>query len=823
SWKVYDTTHAAETEAYESYNYITKTGEVIRPRWFEGDKSFKAIGTIRSGNATFEKELSLVVQAQDAPNLNAENFNGFIDIGNSESENAHKFDIVRGSNIKRNIVDNQILAYRTLKKDGAMLINLECDPTATNYITIKLWGGDRGSGTLFIAEPNADLDYSGEIPRRTKALEINEMSDAPQFEGGFIYYTYEVPQEYTNGKNNVSLALYSRGGYEKGDSRLLKEQKSDSRGIYACYMTTSPNFNPDDFKEFGEVETAGSATIPPPKYSLANSEELTRQHDKMIENIQAALKTVKMRQVYNDKNYPIYLDGMTTNSTAWKADVFNDSENSKDIYYADMLSDDMSSLNILRIFATAYENYDELMLSEAEKSELLDRIIIAIDFLVRAQGSNGGFSDTDEKWIGGPNRAPATETEFKNGLLSAVYAANMISDSIVSYKYLEKSIDSDGDGVQDIERRTAWANMFTSMRDYYSADTSRGNIALRLAANLNISQLNNDLAYDINTVESLINAGLKANVPAILKSESVNDYNSDSLVIAGDIANMARRYYFKGNTDKIKAFDTAVSNLYSMVDKYYSIANTHSTTSTVYTELFGDGRNKTETLHYPIDVYAMTVLANPTALKIAEIYLTHGNFEEKELFYSDNKNYYENILDISAMCFNYHDILKNVKQYDISNYSFLMDDVKIDNYAWVDNNTLSIVVKNNDDKIFMSLGKNVTASGDVSMLFHHTTKNYDKHSSAKIFEDWIEPDARGLTHVDYGKYKIISNSSATKSYKLPTSLNLTGTYKDLISGTYYTFGNSSSVTTKVVPTDAALVVGSEVNIPPLTTLVLYGE
>ena len=133
---------------------------------------------------------------------------------------------------------------------------MKCDSEKTNYLTVKLWGDDTGDTMLWVCEPtsgNMNITNSSQPSRnglvdRRDWVELNFLNASPQYNGGFIYSTYMIPKIYTEGKDYVSLRIYSTGGNANYGNITIKEQTEPSRGIYAAYMTQDADFDPSKFE-----------------------------------------------------------------------------------------------------------------------------------------------------------------------------------------------------------------------------------------------------------------------------------------------------------------------------------------------------------------------------------------------------------------------------------------------------------------------------------------------------------------------------------------------------------------------------------------------
>ena len=229
-WAEYD------TDGDESaHKHLSDAGEVVRPKWFEGDDEILAVAEIRSGRYTTKRQFSLKVPAEASPDYSKYKFGNYIDIGKEESEEEQKFDSINTSGIHRRWADARMFTYRTIEYGGIMLLNFSCMPDTDNYITLKMWEGDKAVYSNFV------LSVCGE---NNKSIILESAPESEIDDGGFVYTTYALPREFTEGKSYVSLCL------EYSDA--IKKENISLRGIYAAYMTQSAFFDPKNFVKQGE-------------------------------------------------------------------------------------------------------------------------------------------------------------------------------------------------------------------------------------------------------------------------------------------------------------------------------------------------------------------------------------------------------------------------------------------------------------------------------------------------------------------------------------------------------------------------------------------
>ena len=129
------------------------------------------------------------------------------------------------------------------KDGGSITFDLDVDPVAQNYFTVKLWGSDAGidHGRLILSCEGKQVGYRDQ--GAIDALDI--IVDAPRLPGHFFYTTMPLPLAATKGKNHVSLTIQAIGEiwvYGNKADNYRHDLKEPSRGIYAAYSGTQPYF-----------------------------------------------------------------------------------------------------------------------------------------------------------------------------------------------------------------------------------------------------------------------------------------------------------------------------------------------------------------------------------------------------------------------------------------------------------------------------------------------------------------------------------------------------------------------------------------------------
>ncbi len=877
--KVYDNTILDEKGTYLNDTYLKADGSVVRPEWFEGTKRLKGNALLSAGSITETAEnVNVSITPPSTPVFDVNTLSNYIDIGNTKSEGAG-FECVRDNGIQKNTVDETEHTYRTLNKNGAMALTMRCNPDKINYLTVKLWGNDTGDTMLWVCDPftgNMNISNSGQPTRssivdRRDWIELNFLNSSPQYNGGFIYSTYMIPTVYTEGRDYVSLRLYSTGGNANYSGVSIKEQTMPSRGIYAAYMTQEPDFDPSEFE---------TVTGRQEKTAEVSAKSYEEQKQLAYDYARGAVETFKSWQIYGQNNHPSYMEGMVTRGTDWKNKHLDDND-WKDRYYQSsggMLKQNMTPLNMYELFAVAYKNAAKLGYSAQEKAELLERVITGIDFLVRAQGSNGGFF-SNNGWIGGPDRREASGNHLTGfGLRSAAQSMIMICGDV----NFNVKIDSDADGAADTDRKKAWEQMAASARDYlvsldgagHAPNQDMADIIAALRFEKALQMMNSSLSWKVQNKEEEIEKqldmalGFKTNIacssywvsPKGLILENYGsiqggysgDYGIEALEEMSQLVEFAEDYYGEGS-EKAKKYTDLISKAYECADKFMFTANASDKADpTLYAEGIISNRNAyyPGTERYVLDYYTAVLKKNKTALKTFDYFFSHNKLEnDRGNYLQGNAHFEDTALSVLKLYLNFDNIISAITDNDIANYAYLMEDSGIDGYAWADEMGRNVVIKNGEDKIYLALNwrnpmhstsyyntaeKQNQQSGMMNNLarVHHKTDKYDKYGYAAVKTQgwsvktqnesrWQRFDnhyAEAFMYMNYGDYSVIMNSNnllggeTGKSYDIPAEeLGLDGVYKDLISGRYYYFGEKAEGAED----------GNAAKVLPASTVVLY--
>jgi hypothetical protein len=146
---------------------------------------------------------------------------------------------------------------------GKVAFTLKIDPQRQNYITVKLWGSDKGaeSGRLLLFAEGLQVGYRHEGDYDV----LNQCDDEGECPGRFLYQTVPLPISMTRGKTSIALEIRSLGpmwGYGTTFAQYQKNLTQPTRGIYRVYSHTESRFIPDASEKQGEAKPAATRPAP---------------------------------------------------------------------------------------------------------------------------------------------------------------------------------------------------------------------------------------------------------------------------------------------------------------------------------------------------------------------------------------------------------------------------------------------------------------------------------------------------------------------------------------------------------------------------------
>lgn len=359
--------------------HISEKGKIAKPKWFEDDANSTLIAEIKSGNYEINRRYNVIIPKESTPDYSGYTFGNYTDIGNDKSEKAQKFECVGMGNSETRNYGGNSHQYRMLEDGAVIVLNLAVISGEKNYITFKT------------NVASAQTDDSFEIiqcDRDGKSVSAVLPNDAATAENGFIFSTYEIPEDFVKDKKFVSLKV-----------KYKKTIQSGQRELHAVYMTQNPYFDPEQFAE--KDKTMKDSEYTKDTEGKFRKELVGYIRDFDIESVQTIVceKNPQQAVYYDDKN--IVLAGNEINM-AFK---LNNDELFASIYqrakYYSVYSDKVSIRKNGDLMVIEYGNYTIMKNTGMTETELAyinetDVYKNVIDGKYYAFSDNVNFNDIAE-------------------------------------------------------------------------------------------------------------------------------------------------------------------------------------------------------------------------------------------------------------------------------------------------------------------------------------------------------------------------------------------------------------------------------------------
>ncbi|MEA5429289.1 hypothetical protein [Arcicella lustrica] len=168
---------------------------------------------------------------------------------------------------------------------GTVSFTLKVDKDKPNYLTSKFWGNDITQNRLYLVCEGKQIGsrHLGDVDM----LDVG--SDAPFYNDRFFYTTTPLPLSLTKGKSQIQVEIRSNGpiwGYGQTWDKYQKDMVEPTRGIYAIYAHTNPDFVPDKKEKQGTAPASKNRKSP-------NEEVLTLLKERVNKEISGLLKASK--------------------------------------------------------------------------------------------------------------------------------------------------------------------------------------------------------------------------------------------------------------------------------------------------------------------------------------------------------------------------------------------------------------------------------------------------------------------------------------------------------------------------------------------------
>jgi hypothetical protein len=218
-------------------------------------------------------------------------------LGDPASEQSHAL-VAQHSAVIRGGLDEQARELLPLDsasfEGGRVSFVIKVDPQQQNYMTVKLWGSDKGAdrGRLVLFAEGLQVGYRHEGDYDV----LNQTDEEAEFPGRFLYQTLPLPPALTHGKTSVSLKIASLGAMWSYGTTFAQYQKNltgPTRGIYRIYTHTDTQFTPDASEKQGSFKPIGVRPSP-------GEEVIARSRDIVNDRLKRLLETAPTRNPPTD-------------------------------------------------------------------------------------------------------------------------------------------------------------------------------------------------------------------------------------------------------------------------------------------------------------------------------------------------------------------------------------------------------------------------------------------------------------------------------------------------------------------------------------------
>ncbi len=201
-----------------------------------------------------------IVSCQRGPSLSGSNAIDLVTFGDASSEKSHQV-AADNAEVIKGALDEPAVRLLPLTppthNGGSVAFTMKVDPQKQNYVTARLWGGDKDSqsGQLVLYAEGKQVGYRMQSDYDL----LNVTDDEAQAPGRFIYETRPLPLWMTQGKDTINLKIAALGPhwpYGQTFDKYQKKLEQPSRGIYTAYTHTDPRIQPPSAEKMGQAPEA---------------------------------------------------------------------------------------------------------------------------------------------------------------------------------------------------------------------------------------------------------------------------------------------------------------------------------------------------------------------------------------------------------------------------------------------------------------------------------------------------------------------------------------------------------------------------------------
>ncbi|MEI7911008.1 MAG: hypothetical protein WCK77_15335 [Verrucomicrobiota bacterium] len=210
-----------------------------------------------------------------------------LSFGDVDSERDHGFKAERSESFQGGLSQpaRRLLAGGpNFWEGGSLEWSMKVDPQKQNYLSVKLWGSDKGHqyGRLILFAEGLQVGYRHESDHDL----LNQLDDDALAPGRFIYVTLPLPPQLTEGKTRLNLKIIATGPiwfYGQDFEQYQKPFTAPSRGIYRACTHTGTRFVPAASEQQGGIPVAKVRATAGPEVIVKSKEIVIDRLKRLLE------------------------------------------------------------------------------------------------------------------------------------------------------------------------------------------------------------------------------------------------------------------------------------------------------------------------------------------------------------------------------------------------------------------------------------------------------------------------------------------------------------------------------------------------------------
>jgi len=771
---------------------------------------------------------------------------------------------------------------------GKLEFTVKADPTQQNYITIRLSGTQQGRGNLLLYGPDGDASILNPKPGYPYSELDNGFQEGSPYLGRYYYSTYRIPQEMVSSTGVATLSIIPTGSFNAYGNGKYNVQTQNSKYIYSAAIHTDPYYVPaDNLKGVAPKGVAATNSDSATPYDYL----LSQQKQTLETVMSWQLYGDKFDSFKNDDNAylegavvtytPIEsLASFSGTKDQWSRKIDQNAINFQN--WSPMMSTEILANAFMNNWDEKYYQSEEMLDRVLKAYDFFARAQDSQGaWCVPTKGEDAG------KWIGAdltgsgtrgkgeawPLLSLGTDSLVQTMIQLDYYIQNSDNQEVKDMynSFLDEKVDSNLTGKLTITRRQSYIEMFAKIRDYL-AKTGNGNF---YDPESRAGTANQDFgfAYDANRVVKVLTTTIKDSkvdtensIPDTYKfkddvtylnqlkykfGEMVDGqkwFSENGLGLEGGasqggwageygqlLLKTVNKYAETAKGDpSIESFlgDISAKN-YDTAQYFLLPAVGQDGLNTLDSQMFAGSRSTGHGIKkgYPIGSYTALKYGDTAALAVMMKYMEDNTAFAEDFIGEMNAkspHVHTRLIELQQLLKHYKEVetLKGeLEQKDEIPY-LPMDD-RHEDFAFADIDAQSIVFKNKEDKVYITLNyrrenwqynnyarvRLLNGSEERLADITTTTKGgvYSYKDTDPTGNEYTHYRSDGFTQADYGKYVVAMNQSKDKESVGQTGkvydMNLLGIKeaKDLMTGKIYKGEKGKDIKIQVQPSQTVIL------------------